>query len=276
VRIDLHTHTTASDGLLAPDALVSLAKENGVGVLAVADHDTTDGVDAAMKAGAHEAVEVIPAVEINTDVGEAEVHVLGYYMDHQLPWFQEFLGRLRDDRVNRAVKMVEKLNSLGVRLDFARVQALAAGAIGRPHVARALVDAGVVASTEEAFDKYLGRGGPAYVERTKITPQDAVQIILRARGIPVLAHPGWGVKEEMIPPLVEAGLEGLEVYYPDHTPAMVTRYLEITRRLGLLATGGTDFHGGDLATKTLPGHQYVPEECVVELKARRDSKKVRH
>ncbi len=276
MRIDLHTHTTASDGLLAPDALVRLAKENGVGVLAVADHDSTDGVDAAMRAGAHAAVEVIPAVEINTDVNEAEVHVLGYYVDHHLPWFQEFLGRLRDGRVNRAAKMVEKLNALGVRLDFARVQALAAGAIGRPHVARALVDAGVVASTEEAFEKFLGRNGPAYVERLKITPQDAVQIILRAGGIPVLAHPGWGVKDEVIPPLVEAGLEGLEVYYPDHTPAMVTHFLEITQRLGLLTTGGTDFHGGDLATKTLPGHQYVPEECVVELKARRDAKKVKH
>ncbi len=172
--------------------------------------------------------------------------------------------------------MVEKLNTLGVPLDFARVQALAAGAIGRPHVARALVDAGVVASTEEAFEKFLGRHGPAYVERTKITPQDAVQIILRAGGIPVLAHPGWGVKDEVIPLLVEAGLEGLEVYYPDHTPALVTHFLEIARRLGLLTTGGTDFHGGDLATKTLPGHQYVPEECAVRLKARRDAKKVKH
>src|SRR2546425_12050693 len=153
VRIDLHTHTTASDGLLSPDALVSLAKENGVGVLAIADHDTTDGVDAAMRAGARGAVEVIPAVEINTDVNEAEVHVLGYCMDHRLPWFQEFLGRLRDGRVHRAAKMVEKLNALGVRLDFARVPALAAGAIGRPHVARALVDAGVVASTEERSEE---------------------------------------------------------------------------------------------------------------------------
>jgi predicted metal-dependent phosphoesterase TrpH len=205
-----------------------------------------------------------------------EVHVLGYYVDHHLPWFQEFLGRLRDGRVNRAAKMVEKLNALGVRLDFARVQALAAGAIGRPHVARALVDAGIVSSTEEAFQKYLGRSGPAYVERTKITPQDAVQIILRAGGIPVLAHPGWGVKDEMIPPLVDPGLEGLEVYYPDHTPSMVAHYLEMARRLGLIATGGTDFHVGNLATKALPGSQYVPEECVAELRARRNAKKVKH
>lgn len=276
VRIDLHTHTSASDGLLSPEALVKLAKENGVGVLAITDHDTTGGVDAAIRAGAREAVEVIPAVEINTDVNESEVHLLGYYVDHHLPWFQQFLGRLRDGRVDRAAKMVEKLNALGVPLDFARVQALAAGAIGRPHVARALVDAGVVGSTEEAFKKFLGRGGPAYVERVKITPLDAVQVILRAGGIPVLAHPGWGVNEEVIPALAEAGLEGLEVYYPDHTPVTVARYLELTKRLRLLATGGTDFHGGDLATKALPGSQYVPEACVTELRARYDAKKVRH
>lgn len=274
MRIDLHTHTTASDGLLAPEALVALAHEAGVGVLAVADHDTTDGVDPAAAAGPQVGMEIIPAVEINTDVDESEVHVLGYYIDHHLPWFQEFLGRLRDGRVNRAARMVEKLNALGIRIDFARVRALASGAVGRPHVARALLEAGVVASTEEAFQKYIGRNGPAYVERMKVSPQEAVEIIVRAGGIPVLAHPGWGVQDEMIPALVDAGLEGLEVYYPDHTPAMVNRYLEIARRHGLLVTGGTDFHGGDLATKVPPGSQYVPAECVTKLRERAEQKRV--
>jgi len=273
MRIDLHTHTTASDGLLAPEALVALAHDAGVGVLAVADHDSTDGVDAAAAAGRRVGMEVIPAVEINTDVDESEVHVLGYYVDHHLPWFQEFLSRLRDGRVNRAAKMVEKLNGLGIPLDFARVRALASGAVGRPHVARALVEAGAVASADEAFEKYIGRNGPAYVERLKISPQEAVEVILKAGGIPVLAHPGWGVKDEMIPPLADAGLEGLEVYYPDHTPAVVTRYLEIARRHGLLVTGGTDFHGGGLATKVPPGSQYVPEECVARLRARHQQKR---
>src|SRR5207249_4619558 len=219
MRIDLHTHTIASDGLLAPAALVALAHDGGVGVLAVADHDSTDGVDPAMTAGRRVGMEIIPAVEINTDIHESEIHILGYYIDHHQPWFQEFLGRLRDGRVNRAAKMVEKLNALGIRIDFARVRALASGAVGRPHVARALVEAGVVGSTEEAFEKYLGRNGPAYVERMKLSPPEAVQVIHRAGGIPVLAHPGWGVKDEMITALVETGLEGLEVYYPDHTPA---------------------------------------------------------
>lgn len=268
MRIDLHTHTTASDGLLAPEALVALARDAGVGVLAVADHDSTDGIEPGLAAATRAGMELIPAVEINTDVDESEIHVLGYYIDHHQPWFQEFLGRLRDGRVNRAAKMVEKLNALGIRLDFARVRALASGAVGRPHVARALVGAGVVGSTEEAFEKYLGRNGPAYVERLKVSPPEAVQVILRAGGVPVLAHPGWGVKDEMIPGLVDAGLEGLEVYYPDHTPAMVTRYLEIAQKLRLLVTGGTDFHGGDLATKVPPGSQYVPAECVERLRER--------
>lgn len=274
MRIDLHTHTTASDGLLSAEALVTLAKDAGVGVLAVADHDSTDSVDAATAAGARLGVEVIPAVEINTDVDDAEVHVLGYYIDHHQSWLQEFLQRLRDGRVNRAAKMVEKLNRLGIRIDFARVRDLASGAVGRPHVARALIEAGVVASTEEAFDKYLGRNGPAYVERMKVSPQEAIQVLRRAEGIPVLAHPGWGVKDEMIPALVKAGLEGLEVYYPDHTPAMVTRYLDIAKQHGLLVTGGTDFHGGELATKVPPGSQYVPVECVERLKARYHEKRI--
>src|SRR5437899_2264448 len=272
MRIDLHTHTTASDGLLAPEPLVALAHDAGVGVLAVADHDSTDSVDPAIAAGARVGIEVIPAVEINTDVHESEIHILGYYVDHHQPWFQEFLGRLRDGRLNRAAKMVEKLNAMGIRLDFARVRALAQGAVGRPHVARALVEAGVVSSTEEAFEKYLGRNGPAYVERMKVSPPEAVQVILRTGGIPVLAHPGWGVTDEMIPALAATGLEGLEVYYPDHTPAMVARYLELAQRLKLLVTGGTDFHGRDLDSKVQPESKYVPVECVKRLHAQHEQK----
>jgi len=268
MRIDLHTHTTASDGLLSPEALVQLARDAGVTVLAVADHDTTAGVDPAIAAGRRLGVEVIPAVEINTDVEDAEVHVLGYYVGHAQDWFQEFLGSLRDGRENRAERMVGKLNALGIPIEYARVRALAEGAVGRPHVARALIEAGAVRSTEEAFQKYLGRAGPAYVERMKVTPEDAVRVIRRAGGIAVLAHPGWGVRDELIPPLVDAGLEGLEAYYPDHTPAMTDRFLELAARYHLLVTGGTDFHGGDVATRVAIGSQYVPPDVVDRLKAR--------
>ena len=268
MRIDLHTHTTASDGLLSADALIALARDVGVGVLAVADHDSTESVDAAITAGARAGLEVIPAVEINTDVDAGEVHVLGYFIDHHQPWFQAFLQRMRDGRVNRAIRMVENLNALGIPIEMKHVQELAQGAVGRPHIAMALVRAGAVKTTEEAFARFIGRNGPAYVERMKVTPAEAIQIILRSGGIPVLAHPGWGVRDEMIPALVNDGLEGLEAYYPDHTPAMTAHYLQMAREHQLLVTGGTDFHGSDLATKVPPGSQYVPEEVVERLKAR--------
>lgn len=268
MRIDLHTHTTASDGLLSPEQLVEKARQAGVQVLAVCDHDSTEGVDAAAAAGKRSGVEVIPAVEINTDVDQGEVHVLGYFLDHRQLWLQEFLRKLRDGRVNRARQMVEKLNALGIKIDFARVRELARGAIGRPHVAWAIVEAGAAKSVDEAFTRYIGRNGPAYVERLKVLPEEAVQVILRAGGIPVLAHPGWGFHEPLIPQLVAAGLEGLEAYYPDHTPAMQAHFLSLANQHTLLVTGGTDYHGEGFATKAAIGSQYVPPEVVEKLKER--------
>lgn len=268
MRIDLHTHTTASDGLLSPEQLVEKARQAGVQVLAVCDHDSTEGVDAAVAAGKRSGVEVIPAVEINTDVDQGEVHVLGYFLDHRQLWLQEFLRKLRDGRVNRARQMVEKLNALGIKIDFARVRELARGAIGRPHVAWAIVEAGAAKSVDEAFTRYIGRNGPAYVERLKVLPEEAVQVILRAGGIPVLAHPGWGFRDPLIPQLVAAGLEGLEVYYPDHTPAMQAHFLSLANQHNLLVTGGTDYHGEGFATKAAIGSQYVPPEVVEKLKER--------
>lgn len=268
MRIDLHTHTTASDGTLSPEELVALAKTAGVGILAVADHDTTDSVDPVMTLGAQDGIEVIPAVELNTDVEDSEVHVLGYFIEHHQPWLQEFLTLLRNGRANRAAKMVEKLNALGIKIDYAKVQGHAQGSVGRPHVARALMEAGVVRSFEEAFDKYIGRQGPAYVERMRVTPAEAVQTIARAGGIPVLAHPGWGARDDLIPELIAAGLEGIEVYYPDHTPAMTMHYMRLAQQYSLLMTGGTDFHGIAVASKAPLGSQYVPLEVVEKLKAR--------
>jgi predicted metal-dependent phosphoesterase TrpH len=268
MRIDLHTHTTASDGTLSPAELVALAGKVGVGILAVADHDTTDSVDPVMTLGGQDGIEVIPAVELNTDIENGEVHVLGYFIDHHQPWLQEFLTMLRNGRANRAAKMVEKLNALGIKIDYAKVRGYAQGSVGRPHVARALVETGAVRSLEEAFDKYIGRQGPAYVERMRVTPADAVRTIARAGGIPVLAHPGWGAPDELIPELIDAGLEGIEVYYPDHTPAMTMRYMKLAQQYSLLMTGGTDFHGTAVASKAPLGSQYVPVEVVEKLKAR--------
>ncbi|MDR7426825.1 MAG: PHP domain-containing protein [Armatimonadota bacterium] len=269
MRIDLHTHTVASDGLLTATQLVGLARRWGVGILAVADHDSTESVEEAVRAGREVGIEVIPAVELNTDVPQTEVHVLGYFIDHRLEWLQALLRRLREGRLHRAQRMVEKLAALGAPIRLERVLALAGGgAVGRPHVARALVEAGHVSETAEAFARYIGRNGPAYVERLKVAPAQAVEIIRRAGGVAVLAHPGWLGDETMVEELLSAGLEGIEAYYPDHTPAMVERYLQIARSRGLLVTGGTDFHGGDLATRLPPGSQYVPPEAVDRLRER--------
>lgn len=269
MRIDLHTHTTASDGLLAPVALVAEARAHGVGLLAVCDHDTTAGLDEAIAAGPTSGVEVWPGVELSCDVEAGEVHILGYFIDRQLPWFQALLERLREGRARRAERMVERLAALGVPVALGRVRAFAGdGAIGRPHVARALVEAGHVQTIGEAFDRFIGRTGPAYVERVKVTPAQAVQIIRAAGGLAVLAHPGWGAQEGLVPELVAAGLDGIEVYYPDHTPDQVAHYAALARAYGLLVTGGTDFHGGGLATRVPPGGQYVPEEIVAPLRQR--------
>jgi hypothetical protein len=269
VRIDLHTHTTASDGLLGPEQLIGLARTAEVGILAIADHDSTDAVDRAMAAGEAAGIEVLPAMELNTDVPGTEVHVLGYLLDHRVSWLQALLRRLRDGRLHRAERMVEKLSALGAPITMERVLAFSGGgAVGRPHVARALVEAGWVRETAEAFNRFIGRNGPAYVERLKVTPGEAVQIIRRAGGVPVLAHPGWLGDDAAVESLLGDGLEGIEAYHPDHTPEMVERYLDVARRHGLLVTGGTDFHGADLATRVPLGSQYVPPEAPQRLRER--------
>lgn len=268
MRIDLHTHTTASDGLLDAPALIAEAAARSVRLLAVTDHDTTASVETALRAGGEAGVEVWPAVELSCDVDAGEVHVLGYFVDHRLGWFQTLLERLREGRLHRAARMVERLAELGAPVDFARVEALAAGgAIGRPHVARALVEAGRVRDVAEAFDRFIGRNGPAYVERLKVTPADAVAIIRAAGGLAVLAHPGWAQRDGLIPDLIASGLDGIEVYYPDHSPALVEHYTDLARRYGLLITGGTDFHGGTLATRVPVGSQYVPEDIVAPIRS---------
>ncbi len=229
-------------------------------------------MDEALAAGRMYRVDVIPGVEINTDVDAHEVHVLGYFIDYTQEEFQTFLRRMRAGRVERAERIVEKLRTLGAPIEWARVQEIAAGAsIGRPHIARALVEAGRVGSPQEAFERFLGRTAPAYAPRARLSPEDAVAAIARADGVPVLAHPGWeasGPVIERVPRLVEHGLCGIEVYYPDHTPAMVDAYLEVARRYGLVATGGTDYHGGGLATRTPLGSVPVPAEVVPALRAR--------
>ena len=271
--VDLHSHTTASDGTLTPRELVRLAARHGVRVLAVTDHDSTGGVREAMdEARGLPPLEVVPGLEINCDVPGAEIHVLGYCLDWEAEWFQQFLGAQREERRQRVYRIAARLAELGVPIDPDDVFALVKeGSAGRPHVAQAMVDRGYVKSIREAFDRYLSLNGPANVPRKRLTPVEAVRIIRRARGVPVLAHPGLANRDELIPGLVEAGLSGIEAFYPEHSAGQITAYRELCAKLGLVATGGSDFHGPRVGGVRHPGVQPVPDSAWAELRRRLDA-----
>jgi len=270
--VDLHAHTTASDGTLSPRELVSAAARRGVRVLAVTDHDSTDGLrDAFDEAAKHPPLTIVPGLEINCDApgaAGAEVHVLGYYVDHEAGWFQDFLREQRVERVARVHRIVARLAELGMPIDAAEVFAIVKeGSAGRPHVAQVMVQRGYVRSVREAFDRYLHANGPANVPRKRLTPVEAVRIIRRAHGVPVFAHPGLADRDALIPELVEAGLMGIEAIYAEHSAAQTAHYKDLCRAHGLVATGGSDYHG-ERSGRTNPlGHPPVPMSVWEELKA---------
>jgi len=248
-RIDLHTHSNRSDGTFEPAEVVRLAAERALDVVALTDHDTTDGLAEALAAGSVVGVDVVPGVEFSAEFDGQSVHVLCYWMDPQDAALQLELRRLREDRFRRGELMVDKLRDLGLPVGFERVRAIAGDAtIVRPHIAQAMVEAGVVATEKEAFERYIGDGGPAHVAKHALDPVDAVALIDGAGGVCALGHPGmWGdqssVPVELIEHMAAAGMRGLEVDHPDHTPEMRERYRTLAGRLGLIATGGSDCHG---------------------------------
>jgi 3',5'-nucleoside bisphosphate phosphatase len=260
VKIDLHSHTLASDGALAPRELVRKAVEHGVGVLAITDHDSTDGLaEAADEAARHPGFTLVPGLEINCNVEGAEIHILGYLVDHTAAWFQEFLREQRAARTARVYTLAARLAELGMPIDPAEVFALAGEAApGRPHVAQVMVARGYVQSVREAFDKYLRSDGPANVPRHRLTPTEAIHVIRRAHGVAVLAHPGLANRDAMIPDLVAEGLAGIETYYAEHSAEQVRAYLDLCRRFDLVATGGSDFHGPHTGRVNPPGTPRVP------------------
>jgi len=237
----------------------------------ICDHDTVAGVADAVHEGECCGVHVVPGVEINTDYEGREVHVLGYYAAAPAGSpFGGLLARLRKARDDRVREIVARLRRSGVEVSLGRVLELAGGgSAGRPHVARALVEAGSVRSTKEAFGRYLGSGRPGYVERYKLSPHDAVTAILRAGGVPVLAHPALVGGDNLIDELCSCGLMGLEAYHPDHSAVDVARYLDICRRRGLLFTGGSDCHGPGPGRDMLLGTVTVPNETVAALESAR-------
>jgi predicted metal-dependent phosphoesterase TrpH len=269
-RADLHTHSAYSDGRLTPTELVERAASRGLEVLALTDHDCTDGIAEALEAARkHPQLLFIPGVELSTDVPHEEVHVLGYFLDWQNPRFQDRLGRLRRSRLERGQKMLAKLKRLGIEISWQRVQELAGdGAVGRPHIALAMMEAGHISSLEEAFDRYIGRNGPAYVEREKITPTEAVHLLTDASALPVLAHPrDLQNLESLLLELKEAGVIGMEVYYQDYDQQAIERLLAIARQHDLLPLGGSDFHGIGGARERDLGDIPLPFEPVEQLVA---------
>ena len=268
--IDLHTHSTASDGVYSPTVLLQQAKAAGIAVLALTDHDTTEGVAEAAEAAHDLDIDFIPGIEINTDISGGEVHVLGYFLDYPQAAFQNILRILRDSRELRGQRMVELLDQQGVHISWQRVREIANGTVGRPHVARALLEAGYVQTIGEAFDTYIGRGSPAYVPHYKLTPTEAVRLIASANGLPVIAHPlnipGLVELRTWLPGLCKAGMVGLETYYGQYTPQDEQTLLALAHEYQLIPTGGSDFHGPNIHPTPLGG-RYVPYESVERLKA---------
>jgi predicted metal-dependent phosphoesterase TrpH len=212
---------------------------------------------------------IVPGLEINCDVPGAEIHVLGYFVDYLADWFQDFLREQRAERVARIHRIAERLGELGMPIDPAEVFAVVGeGSAGRPHVAQVMVARGYVKSVREAFDKYLKASGPANVPRRRLTPADAVRVIRRAAGVPVLAHPGLADRDALIPELVAAGLMGIETYYAEHSAAQIASYLELCRRHDLLATGGSDYHGPQSGRANPPGSPSTPWPAWEELRRR--------
>ena len=249
-RIDLHAHTSFSDGTFTPEESLALAAERGVTTLGITDHDTTDGLERAAAAAASHGIELVPGVEFSAMYEGSSIHVLCYWMDPAHPAFQEELVRLREDRFRRGERMVEKLQALGYPITFDRVREISGGGnIVRPHIAQALLEAGVVATEKDAYTQDLiADGGKADVPKHALHPLDALDLIRSAGGVCVIAHPGmWGDQQEtpdvLIEQMADRGMAGLEADHPDHSPEQRERYREMARSLGLVATGASDDHG---------------------------------
>lgn len=275
-RVDLHLHTTVSDGALRPEELVRAASIAGIQVMAVTDHDSVDGIRDAERAASDLSIQVIPGIEVSASLDGDDVHVLGYFLDPDDRVLCEALSRLQGGRVAQARSMVERLAELGCPLDWDRVMAIAqGGSVGRPHIAKALVERGYVGSVNEAFSRFLGRRGPGYVEGQKLLPQEAVSLIIEAGGVPSLAHPIIvGASDyrldldRLLPVMVEAGLEGIEAYYKGYTPEVTAFLFGLASRYRLVPTGGSDFHGGGVVADAELGAVEVPWETVERLRGR--------
>jgi predicted metal-dependent phosphoesterase TrpH len=278
--VDLHLHTTASDGVMSPSEIVRYAKAKGLQAIAITDHDTIEGLEEGLSEGEKIGFEVIPGVEISAEHSPGSMHLLGFFIDNHHPFLNERLEYLQKARTERNPKIVEKLNRLGIKITYEEVlKASGGGQVGRPHFAQVLLEKKYVKNFQDAFDRFLKKGAPAYVDKFRFTAKEALHFINGAKGVAVLAHPntlnmdGYSELEDLVLQLTEEGLKGIEVYYPEHSALKVAQYKTLAQRYGLLMTGGTDYHGiekNGLDIGVGRGEMKLPYSIVEGLKAARN------
>ncbi|MBN1757370.1 MAG: PHP domain-containing protein [Chitinispirillaceae bacterium] len=265
-NVDLHIHTTFSDGTNTVSEVLEEASQKHLKAISITDHDCTDAYPFAIELGLKLGIEVIPGVELSSEIEGTDIHILGYFVDPEYPRFVQKLKEMKEARYLRAQKIVANLNKQGVDLRFDTVLSIAGvGAIGRPHIAAAMMKEELVYSFREAFDKYIGYGLPAYVEKLKMHPKEVFDLIRKAGGIPVLAHPGVTSVDERIPEFIRDGLLGIEAYHTEHPSSVERYYLRIARKHHLSFTGGSDFHNHN-QNKSVIGYPAVPYTAVASLK----------
>lgn len=266
--VDLHIHTTFSDGKMSPPEMVKKAKELGLSAIGIVDHDTIDGIASAVEAGKIEGVEIVPGVELSSQTEGRDIHIIGYYFDLKCPNFKTYLKLFQKARYRRAEKMVQNLNRLGIHLSMKDVEGRAKGCcIGRPHLAEVLMERGYIETFQEAFHKYIGYGSKAYEEKYQIMPEEAIRLIAEAKGLSFLAHPSYAIHNEIIYKLIKAGLDGIEIFHPKLDPNRMQHLQNIVRDHGLLISGGSDCHGGRNGNICM-GRYNIPYSILEDIKKR--------
>lgn len=268
-KADLHIHTIYSDGVLAPTELVAKAKDAGLSIISITDHDSIGGIEEAIVAGKEKGVEVITGIELSSSLNGTEIHILGYFVDHTNKNLTDSLSGFQWERMNRAKRIVGKLNKMNVPIDIDSVMEHVTGdSVGRPHIANALVTEGHAASYEQAFMKYIGDGRPAYERKWNFSPEETIRLINKAGGLSFLAHPGRSMNEDLLFRLIKAGLDGIEVIHPSHSPELVYYYRGIVNEYCLLESGGSDYHGGEKSDDQTLG-RFVISASTVDIMRRR-------
>jgi len=267
-KIDLHSHTNYSDGFNSPRELIDKANSKGIDVLSITDHDNLAAIEEATEYGKEVGVEIIPGVEISSDIMDREIHILGYFVEPGNTELERYLEFFRAERLKRADRIVKKLNILGISLKLEDVLKVASNsAVGRPHIAQAMVEGGFINSYYEAFNKYIGNGCIAYEKKVHVSPRSAFKIISDAGGLSFIAHPGI-MPENILKELIEAGVDGIEVIHPSHSPQLVKFYRGIVNEYFLLESGGSDYHGGKREDENNLGKFFVPTSVVEAMRQR--------